>query len=485
MAQFYQIAAVLAAAAWSAWASEDMAVQTDKCDWTVEAQSQEYLLPWCRMVRMQARYPACYPLGVPGWKPQGNIIVQAPDPASCNNSESPEWTIAGWTWKYIQLAPNETYALRMRHNERRFIKLLRGSVLDLNQNGVLRDDGHWETFVVTTPVSERDLHIDSDVDQINAGENGAIFALMTISIDKLKAPITSMTEPRVLDIKGPHSDLLTWTNYGEYYPQFKGWYFWNLAGIKLNDHEGKHLNYNQWWTAREDMNADGGYHNQHDGGVHNSTFGELHMMMYPSNPNVGLIVQLPGTINTKNVPRPEGVEAKTKTAEMPMGKEYFWNQRGNPYVQLTVPLTTGYVHGPLWSVNKTDGTPTLDCHGAIRYPYHGLITGYINDKKGYHEKLRYSMWVAFEHPLKDITIPPSMLQYVTNAFLDYQVDWAYEGCGGPHAAWPEANRLAKGLQVKLQEEGNPSGMITPKGMVPYDDKGGVNMDPEAGWKPER
>lgn len=400
------------------------------CEVTVEAQSKEYLHSWCDAVDKDARYPACYPLGVPAWKPADNVMAYLPDPAACPQAVSPEWTIAGWSWKYVQLAPKESYNISgLGDDVRPFLKLLRGTVLDVNENGILNKDNRWETFVVTPPITERDLQLSGSVKKITAGDEGAVFALMVVPVELLKTPITSMTEAPTTTISGPHSDLLKWTNYGEYYPVFEGWSFNNLAGIRLADHEGKHLCYNQWWTAREDMNTDGGYHNQHDGGFANSTFGELHMMMYPANPNAGLIVQLPHTINTETIPDPK--EIGGKTAERPQGDAYFYNQRDNKYVQLTIPMPPGYVHGPLWSINKKNGEPTFDCHGAVRYPWHGLVTGPVNAKDGYTEPLRYNLWVAFEHPVKDITVPTAMLQYVQNAYLEYDVDWKPVSCGGP------------------------------------------------------
>ena len=71
----------------------------------------------------------------------------------------------------------------------------------------------------------------------------------------------------------------------------------------------------------------------------------------------------------------------------------------------------GYVHGPLWSIDPANGKPTHDCNGAIRYPWHGLVTGPINDNGGYSSPGRYTLWVVFEHAPETVNVPTPMLQY--------------------------------------------------------------------------
>ena len=112
------------------------------CKMNVSLQAEGYLHEWCKDVSSKAKFPACYPAGVPEWHPENNIIVQLPDPSSCPVTVSPEWIIAGWSWKYIQLAPGESYPLSVNKSEQAFMKLIRGSVLDVNQIGVQAPSGH-------------------------------------------------------------------------------------------------------------------------------------------------------------------------------------------------------------------------------------------------------------------------------------------------------------------------------------------------------
>ena len=44
--------------------------------------------------------------------------------------------ISGWSWKYVQLAPSQSFNLSIKDSEQGFLKLIRGTVLDVNQIGV-------------------------------------------------------------------------------------------------------------------------------------------------------------------------------------------------------------------------------------------------------------------------------------------------------------------------------------------------------------
>eukprot|EP00913_Durusdinium_trenchii_P030644 g28701.t1 len=433
-------------------ALQRVARRHSNCEVSVTAQSKSYLHEWCNHATVEQRFPSCYPQGVRESHPMGNIIVQFPAMAECPVARSPSWSIAGWDWSYVQLAPNASF------EERMFVKLLTGSLLDVNVNGVLRDDGRWETparrwaagrtFVVTPPITERSLELNNALKALSAGGTGATFAFMKvpmklmslgeISIRSAKGSITSMSTGVVTEIRGPLAELLTWKPFADNYEAdganiFTGVEFWNLAGMLLRDSSGSHIAYVQWWTNREDFMADGGYHNAHAHSFANTTFGELHMTMYAAAPNNGMIVQLPHTINVNTKPNPKKLHP---TSELPFGKEYFFNQRDNNYVQLTLPLPPGYIHGPLWSINKTTGEPTYDCQGAVRYAWHGLALGPIGPHQAYSKPLRYTMWVAFEHPVPYIKVPTPMLQYVTNAYLEYDINWEPTWCGGPEHGEP-------------------------------------------------
>merc|ERR1712113_209761 len=130
---------------------------------------------------------------------------------------------------------------------------------------------------------------------------------------------------------------------------------------------------------------------------------------------------------------------KPNPAHIAEDEKYFYNQRANPQVQFTIPLPAGYAHGPLWSINAKDGKPKLDCHQAIRYPWHGLISGPIAPKTQYYKPERYNMWVVFEHAPQFVDTPTSMLQYVDNAYLQNVVTKETEPCIKEAEALKEAN----------------------------------------------
>jgi hypothetical protein len=48
----------------------------------------------------------------------------------------PSEVISGWSWKYVQLAPSQSFNLSIKDSEQGFLKLIRGTVLDVNQIGV-------------------------------------------------------------------------------------------------------------------------------------------------------------------------------------------------------------------------------------------------------------------------------------------------------------------------------------------------------------
>ncbi|CAK9078554.1 unnamed protein product [Durusdinium trenchii] len=421
MAMFRFALVSLGAAALPQLPAEDAVLQHASCDMNISLQAEGFLHEWCSGATSKERFPACYPNGVPDWHRESNVIVRLPDPNSCAVAVSEEWVISGWSWKYVQLAPGQSFSLNVSDSEQAFLKLIRGTVLDVNQIGVQNAEGHWETFVVTPPNTERSLQLDHRLKSIKAGSEGAVFALMVVPVELFNVPITAMDAAPTTTISGPFSEHFQWTKFANYFPEAfpDSLEFWNLAGILLQDHHGDRLNYNQWWTQKQTDDTDGGYHN-HAGTPRNGTFGELHMVMYSAAPNTGMIVQLPHTVYTETVHAPK---------EIPADKKFFWNNRDNDYVQLTLPLPPGYVHGPLWSINVTDGEPTRDCMGAVRYPWHGLVTGPISATPGSSSHpARYTLWVVFEHAPEVITVPTPMLQYVTNAYLQNVVDWPTKAC---------------------------------------------------------
>ena len=215
---------------------------------------------------------------------------------------SPTWTIADYEHTIVSIAPNAVFnPPALAENERHFVKMMRGSVIDINYDGIFIN-GHWETFVATIPNRAIPFRIDSSVTDIKAGANGAVIMYMKVAEEALLVPITSMTEAPTTNIAGPFAEKLFWTKFGDYYASFATKQFWNLAGILIQDSDENRVCNIQWWTLREDSDADG-YHN-HGGMTSDNTFGELHMALYTGNQISGMQTSLPKTKNLNYVPTP-------------------------------------------------------------------------------------------------------------------------------------------------------------------------------------
>lgn len=398
------------------------------CLVNIEAQPRVYQHAWCAELPQEARtpiwgdprFPACYPPGVPDWHPLDNIFVTLPDPAGCDVAVSDTWTVSGWYMTYVQLAPGAVFTPPPQSQDAQYmIKVLTGSVLNAGQSGIMRDDGQWEMFVVTPPLTVHSLRVPYSTTEITAGDGGAVFAWFVVSQEIMDTPVTSMFEPPATTIAGPFSELLTWQPFSQRTNDANFAEFWNMPGIKLNAFDGTHINYNQWWTVREDNPIDGGYHD-HSGLFANNTFGELHMTMFAATATAGMQTQLPGTQNLNLVANPNPI---------PEGQSASWYANNDlPQVQLNLPIPPGYVHGPLWAVDRTTGEPIINCNGGIVYPWHRLVMG-TNPNEGinsFNDPPRYQLWMPFEHPRQFVNTPMQMLANWPNTYLQTQ-DGNYPG----------------------------------------------------------
>lgn len=351
-------------------------------------------------VRLQAEGET--PIGVPtDWHPDDNIIVKLAG-STCDVGVSPTWTISGWENTIVQIAPNTAFKPpALADNKRQLVKIMRGTLLDVNVNGIFTD-GHWETHAVNAPNRAFSMYVDSAVDEIMAGEDGAVIVYMTVTEEILSTPITDMTSSPVTDMAGPYSENLKWNKFADVTDWgFDGVEFWNMAGILLQENDGTRLANMQWWTFREDFNADN-YHD-HAGLTAENAFGEIHMAMYAPNGVSGMQTTLMGTENKNYTPNPE---------DLGIGNTY--NQNDNTEVQIAIPMPPGYAHGPLWSVEPDTGEPTRMCSGAVQYPPHRWL---ISANGAPNEPLRYVMWVAYEHLPEDVTVPLKMITEWPNANL--------------------------------------------------------------------
>jgi len=396
------------------------------CLVNVSPQATGFTESWCQSIPDStpvwgnAKYPACYPLGVPEWHPTENIIVTLPNPAECDVAVSDTWRIAGWFTTYVQLAPGAVFTPPPpTASAQSFIKIYRGSLLDVGNNGILRDDGRWETFVVTPPLGARSMRVPLSTDSIEAGSIGAAFVFFMAPTELLETPVTDMMSGPASIIEGPYSELLEWRTFRDRtgHDIFSE-EFWNLAGILINEYDGSRLCYNQWWTVREDDPVDGGYHD-HTDKVQNNTFAELHMTMYAATASAGMQTQLPHTMNLRTDANPSDVSGDA-------GQWYARND--DPEVQMVIPMPPGYAHGPLWAVDPETRGPQMNCEGGVVYPFHRLVLGTGADGDAYHNPPRYQLWVAFEHPPQHTTVPEQMLAKWSNAYLQTEDGNLPAGC---------------------------------------------------------
>lgn len=350
------------------------------------------------------------PNGIPtDWHPDNNVIVTLPDPASCEVGVSPTWTASNWNFTVVYLAPNSAFMPPPpASHERQLVKILKGTLLDINVNGLLRSDDHWETYSVTAPNRPTSLFIDNSIDVIMSGSDGAVFVYMKVTEDALNTPMTDMETAPATVVGGPYSENFKWNNYGNVYPIFDDVEFYNMAGILINDYNDKRFCYLQWWTFREDQNADG-YHDQSNLNTTNA-FAELHMAMYAATGVSGMQTTLPATENLNWIQNPNPI---------PSNEEHAYNNNNATGVQIAVVMPPGHAHGPLWSVDPTTGEPTRLCTGGVQYPQHRWLMQ-ANGKP--NTPLRYSMWVAFEQLPELSTVPLPMLTQWPNANLQSTLD---------------------------------------------------------------
>lgn len=288
------------------------------------------------------------------------------------------------------------------------VKIIRGTLLDVNLNGLLRSDGHWETYPVTPPNRPVSLFLDNSVDQIQAGPDGAVIVYIKVTTEALETPLTDMTASPATDVSGPFAENLRWNDFGNVYSTFEGAEFYNMAGILLQDFDGSRLCYMQFWTLREDKHADG-YHD-HSNLDSENVFAEIHMATYAANGVSGMQTTLVATENLRFQQNPENAT---------LDDAHAYDKNDQTEVQIAIPMPPGHAHGPLWSVDPETGEPTLLCSGGIQYPYHRWL---IQTNGKLNSPLRYSMWVAFEHLPEDVTVPLHMLTQWPNANLQSTLD---------------------------------------------------------------
>lgn len=228
--------------------------------------------------------------GTPGWFPENNVIVKLAG-SECDVGVSPTWTVGDWDNTIVQIAPGATFVPPpLVANERHAIKLVRGTLIDVNYNGLFTN-GHWETYVVSAPNRAAPLMIDSSKTEIKAGDDGAVIIYLKVTEEALKISVTSMDSGPVTKLAGPFFDKnRQWVKCSDYFGEdFASTEFYNYAGILIQENDESRLMYMQWWTLREDANADA-YHKEHP------NFGEMHMAYYTANGVSGMQTTLPYTV---------------------------------------------------------------------------------------------------------------------------------------------------------------------------------------------
>jgi len=360
----------------------------------------------------------CFMPGLNVWAPEGNIFVRLPDPARCPLAESDEWTISGWRKRFVSLAPGAAFTLPTGDtSDVPMYKLLSGTVLNVDTNGVQHDDGTWESFTVTVPNSVKSIKIDRGVEQIMAGSDGAAFVYYVAPRAKLNTVLVEGdmldTSSVVHEIAGPYVELLQWRMFGSYgcCMQYRGLPWWNLAGFFVQDHTEQRVAYVQYWTLEEGVDT-GDYHD-HSDTVGNGTFGELHVHMYHGSGVDGMQSMLPATVYTNSKPRPPAVPAGGPYVVNGSSTGWINWQGANESVQLGIAIPPGHVHGPLWLVHS-DGRPVMahcddDARRHIQYPMHRNLVGRMGPGMIKHTPQRLMMLIAFEHPPQYCNVPSSLL----------------------------------------------------------------------------
>jgi hypothetical protein len=133
----------------------------------------------------------------------------------------------------VQIGPNEVYTPpAIGDDMRQAVKIFRGTLIDVNYNGILKSDGHWHTYAVTTPNRAIPLWIDNAVTDFTAGEDGAVISYWTVSEETLAGTVTDMESGPPTDMAGPEIENLKWHNCGDEYgwTPFVGYEFWNFPG---------------------------------------------------------------------------------------------------------------------------------------------------------------------------------------------------------------------------------------------------------------
>ncbi|KAL7473033.1 hypothetical protein ACHAXS_013412 [Conticribra weissflogii] len=296
------------------------------------------------------------------------IIIVIKLPESCNDvAVSTTWTVGDWDNMIVQIAPNTIFnPPPLAPNERHAIKLLQGTLIDVNYNGIFTN-GHWGTFVVTAPNLAALLLIDSSKTAIVGGAEGAVIVYLKVTEDALKVSVTSMDSGPVTKLAGPFFDEnRQWVKCSDYFGDvFEATEFYNYAGILIQDERANRLLYMQWWTLREDADADA-YHKEHP------NFGEMHMAYDTANGVSGMQTTLPNTQNLNFESNPENATAVQ------------WIENNQTGVQIAIPWSPGVGHGPLWSIDPATGEPSRGCDRIMVYPFHrNLINDNAQDNEPY------------------------------------------------------------------------------------------------------
>jgi len=320
--------------------------------------------------------------------PQDNIMVALSDLSNCSMALSDTWVVAGWSLRFVQLAPHEIWEISPGADEQPALKLLNGSLLDIGYDGVLRDDGRWESFTVTTPYQARSLHLNNRLRRIQAGAHGAVFAFFVIPLSLLSTPLTSFAEGPAANISGPFSNLLQWVNIlgdqGEWY---------NLAGFVVNSHHGKRLATLQWWADREVEDI---AHDKFHNGKRNVDT-KLHYFLYASSANSGIKVNLPTASDSHS---------------RAYSDQVLYDKGADRKPQVLIALPPGFIHGPFWLVNASNGQAMVDHDGYVMYSYHRMISG-MTSNDTFHKPARYNVWGEVDQPPEFMTLPSQMLDHWT------------------------------------------------------------------------
>ncbi len=254
--------------------------------------------------------------------PRGGINVYFDLHTSEPLQQSPVWVTGGRRLQLFRLGANETLTLG---GGRHFVKVVIGRIANL------------ERSCLAAPFAVRATGI--DVDELVAGEDGALFMLMSLAEDAAEM-ITDMAS---LTFEGPLSHALVWQRFDAKFAgitdYFDGKDCYMASGIHVLDEHDDEIVYVNPWTCGKGVDLSTHNH-AHAPSPMAPAFAEVHWVLAAATEQSGMY----------RTPEP-GADERERFV-MGLGDE----------------------HGPFYD-RDASGLPVLRENGAVQYPWHGWQGG--------------------------------------------------------------------------------------------------------------